>query len=96
MYRHGDGEPMVFIARQIRGRYEYLYECRSYRDGEGRPRSDRVMIGRVDTVTGEFIPKRYHNCGWLDVETGEASVKPLPRVPSCYEPLSEFSVFNPS
>ena len=33
---------MVYVARQVRGRYEYLYECRSYRDEYGRPRSDRI------------------------------------------------------
>ena len=87
---------MVYVARQVRGRYEYLYECRSYRDEYGRPRSDRIMIGRVDVETREFIPKRYHATGEWDLETGEAAVKPPPRVPSCYEPLAEFGAFNPS
>ena len=63
---------MTYIVRIVKGRYEYLYECRSRRvEGKRNPVSDRIFIGRVDLETREFIPKSY-----------------VVRVPSCYLPMS--------
>ena len=79
---------MTYIVRIVKGRYEYLYECRSRRvEGKRNPVSDRIFIGRVDVETREFIPKSYVVRGMLDVERAEVTDRPLPRVPSCYLPL---------
>ncbi len=78
---------MVYIVRMVKGRYEYLYECRSRRvPGKPNPVSDRIFIGRVDIETRRFIPKRYEVRGELDVETMEVRGRDLPRIPSCYLP----------
>jgi hypothetical protein len=39
---------MAFIARQKVGNHVYLYEAVSYRNREGKPRSKRVPIGKLD------------------------------------------------
>lgn len=80
---------MTYIVRIVKGRYEYLYECRSRRvEGKRNPISDRIFIGRVDLETREFIPKSYVVKGMLDVERMEVMGRSLPRVPYCYLPMS--------
>ncbi len=82
---------MTYMVRIEKGRYTYLYECRSIRvAGKENPVSDRIFIGRVDRETREFIPKRYYVNEVFDVESSEYTKGPykLPRVPRCYEPLS--------
>jgi transposase len=44
---------MAFIIEQRVGKYVYLYECVSYRNENGEPRSRRVPVGKVDPITGE-------------------------------------------
>jgi hypothetical protein len=39
---------MAFIVRQKVGNHVYLYEAVSYRNEEGKPRSRRVPIGKLD------------------------------------------------
>lgn len=79
---------MVYIVRIVKGRYEYLYECRSRRvPGKRNPVSDRIFIGRVDIETRRFIPKRYEVSGEFDVEAMWVRGRDLPRIPSCYLPL---------
>lgn len=39
------------------GKYTYLYESYSYRNGEGDPRNNRKSIGKLDLVTGQPIYK---------------------------------------
>lgn len=83
---------MSYIVRREGGRYTYLYECRSYRPGNGKgPVSERVFIGRIDRETREFIPKKYYVTETLDFESGECRLKDLPKVPACYLPLAAFS-----
>ncbi len=48
---------MSFIIEQRVGKYTYLYECTSYRDQNGDPRSKRVTIGKIDMKTGKPIYK---------------------------------------
>ena len=51
---------MVYIVRIVKGRYTYIYECRSRRvPGKRNPVSDRIYVGRVDNETRRFILKRY-------------------------------------
>ena len=83
---------MAYIARVEKGRYTYLYECRSHRvPGKDNPVSDRIFIGRVDRETREFIPKRYHVTETIDMESLEVigGIKDLPRVPACYLPMRD-------
>ena len=39
---------MSYILRQKVGNHVYLYEAVSYRNAEGKPRSTRVPIGKLD------------------------------------------------
>ena len=82
---------MTYIVRIVKGRYEYLYECRSRRvEGKRNPVSDRIFIGRVDIETREFIPKRYEVRAEIDLETMTVrGRRDLPRIPSCYLPLRD-------
>lgn len=83
---------MTYIVRIVKGRYTYLYEGTSRRvPGKKNPVTDRIFIGRVDNETGRFIPKSYTVREWFDLETGEFRIRKLPRVPSCYLPLSPSS-----
>jgi transposase len=41
---------MSFIVRQKVGNHVYLYEAVSYRDKDGKPRSKRVPIGKLDAA----------------------------------------------
>jgi hypothetical protein len=41
------------ITRQRQGKYTYLYESRSYRDEQGRPRNHKTKIGTLDQKTGK-------------------------------------------
>lgn len=80
---------MAYIVRIEKGRYTYLYECRSVRvTGRPYPVSDRVFIGRVDRETREFIPKRYTVREEMVLDGAPFIPKDLPRVPRCYLPLS--------
>lgn len=44
---------MSYIIEQRVGKHVYLYECVSYRNENGDPRSKRVPIGKIDPLTGE-------------------------------------------
>ncbi|MCL2029532.1 MAG: transposase [Deltaproteobacteria bacterium] len=44
---------MAYITEQRVGKHTYLYECVSYRNAAGQPRSKRVPIGKIDPITGE-------------------------------------------
>jgi transposase len=44
---------MAYIIEQKVGKHKYLYECESYRNKEGKPRSRRIPIGKIDPVSGE-------------------------------------------
>ena len=82
---------MTYIVRIRKGRYEYLYECRSRRvPGKSNPVSERVFIGRVDVETREFIPKNYVVRGELSIETMDVKGRrDLPKVPSGYMPMRD-------
>lgn len=79
---------MTYLVRIRKGRYVYLYECRSYRvKGKRTPVSDRIYIGRVEEESRKFIPKKYSVKGTMDFETLEVRGRDLPRVPECYLPM---------
>lgn len=59
---------MSYIIQQKVGKYTYLYECSAYRDKDGNPRSNRVIIGKLDLKTGLPVYKpeyleRMHKAG---------------------------------
>ncbi len=85
---------MVYIVRIVKGRYTYIYECRSRRvPGKRSPVSDRIYVGRVDNETRRFIPKRYEVTEEATIEEildGSFVPKPLPRIPACYLPLRKY------
>lgn len=85
---------MVYIVRIVKGRYTYIYECRSRRVPEKRsPVSDRIYVGRVDNETRRFIPKRYEvreEAMIEDILDGSFVPKALPRIPACYLPLRRY------
>lgn len=82
---------MAYIVRIRKGRFDYLYECRSRRvEGKVNPVSDRIFIGRVDVETRTFHPKKYEVKGELSIETMETrGRRDLPRIPSCYLPMRD-------
>jgi len=43
---------MASITRQTVGNNTYLYESHSFRDEEGRPRNNKIKIGKIDRKTG--------------------------------------------
>jgi hypothetical protein len=47
---------MAYILRQKAGNHVYLYEAVSYRNENGKPRSKRVPIGKLD-VAGQPVYK---------------------------------------
>ena len=78
---------MAYIVRIRKGRFDYLYECRSRKVN---PVSDRIFIGRVDVETRAFHPKKYEVKGELSIETMETrGRRDLPRIPSCYLPMRD-------
>ncbi len=80
---------MAYIVRIEKGRYTYLYECRSRRiPGRSTPVSDRIYIGRVDVETREFLPKSYVVREEMVLDGEPFEPRRLPRVPRCYLPLS--------
>ena len=87
---------MVYIVRIVKGRYTYIYECRSRRvPGKRNPVSDRIYVGRVDNETRRFIPKRYEVTEEATIEEildGSFMPKPLPRIPACYLPLKKYRI----
>jgi transposase len=46
---------MSSIVKCKSGKYTYIYESESYRDGNGNPQNRRKCIGRVDPVTGKDV-----------------------------------------
>ena len=75
---------MAYIVRIRKGRFDYLYECRSRRvEGKVNPVSDRIFIGRVDVETRAFLPKKY------EVKGETRGRRDLPRIPSCYLPMRD-------
>lgn len=43
---------MSYIAEVKVGKHIYLYECTTYRDKNGKARSTRTTIGKIDRETG--------------------------------------------
>jgi transposase len=50
---------MAFIVRQKVGNHVYLYEAVSYRNREGKPRSKRVPIGKLDEAGQPVYKNEY-------------------------------------
>jgi hypothetical protein len=48
---------MSSIVKNKVGKYTYLYESESYRDGDGKPQTRKTSIGKIDYKTGETIYK---------------------------------------
>lgn len=48
---------MSYIAEVKVGKHTYLYECTAYRDKNGKAKSTRITIGKIDPKTGERIYK---------------------------------------
>lgn len=48
---------MGSIVKNKVGKYTYLYESESYRDENGKPRTRKIGIGKIDSKTGETIYK---------------------------------------
>jgi hypothetical protein len=48
---------MSYIAEVKVGKHTYLYECTAYRDKNGKARSIRTIIGKIDRETGARIYK---------------------------------------
>ena len=46
---------MSYIFEANVGKYRYVYEGSSYRDGDNKPRNTRKPIGKVDLKTGRRI-----------------------------------------
>ena len=44
---------MAYISEQKVGKHIYLYECESYRNDKGKPRSKKKLVGKLDSSTGE-------------------------------------------
>ena len=44
---------MSYIIEQRVGKHTYLYECVSYRNENGAPRSKRIPVGKIDPISGE-------------------------------------------
>jgi hypothetical protein len=45
---------MSYIFEMKVGKYTYLYEAESYRNQDGKPRSKKHIVGKVDPLTGEY------------------------------------------
>ena len=52
---------MSFIVRQKVGAHVYLYEAVSYRNEDGKPRSKRVPIGKLDAAGQPVYKDEYIN-----------------------------------
>ena len=48
---------MSSIVRQKIGDKTYLYESTSYRNAEGKPRNKRILVGKLDPVSGNPVYK---------------------------------------
>ncbi|MDR3343041.1 MAG: hypothetical protein LBT14_09715 [Treponema sp.] len=48
---------MSYVIKQRVGKHTYLYESTSYRNEAGEPRATRIVIGKIDHVTGEAVYK---------------------------------------
>jgi len=48
---------MSAVIKSKSGNNPYLYESESYRDTDGKVRNKRRIIGKVDSVTGQYIYK---------------------------------------
>jgi len=48
---------MSYIMEMKVGKYTYLYEAESYRNSEGKPRSNKRSVGKIDPVTGTRVFK---------------------------------------
>jgi hypothetical protein len=46
---------MASITRQTVANNTYLYESRSFRDKEGRPRNTKIKIGKIDRKSGRAV-----------------------------------------
>lgn len=71
---------MSYVFEMKVGKYTYLYEGVSYRDKNGQPRSQKQSVGKVDSITGEYIYKpeyleRMAKAG-MPVKTVEPKIKP--------------------
>jgi len=45
---------MSYVFEMKVGKYTYLYEGTSFRNKEGKPRSEKLSVGKVDPITGEY------------------------------------------
>lgn len=48
---------MSYLFEQKVGKYTYIYECTAFRNENGSPRNRRVIVGKIDPVTGERVFK---------------------------------------
>jgi hypothetical protein len=48
---------MTVVKQKVNG-HTYLYESKSYRNEEGKPRSKKTIIGKIDPATGNAIYKK--------------------------------------
>lgn len=48
---------MSYIAEVKVGKHTYLYECTAYRDKNGKAKSTRITVGKIDPKTGDRIYK---------------------------------------
>lgn len=48
---------MCFEVIQKVGKHHYIYLAESYRDKRGKPRQNRIPIGKIDLKTGRKIYK---------------------------------------
>lgn len=67
---------MSYIAEVKVGQHTYLYECTAYRDNNGKAKSTRVTIGKIDRKTGERIYKPEY------IERMRAAGTPIPLSPT--------------
>lgn len=71
---------MVYIIEQRVGKHVYLYECISYRSEEGKPRSKRTPIGKIDPLTGE----RHYKAEYLERMSANGKPLPLTKTPTSF------------
>lgn len=80
---------MAYIIEQRVGKHVYLYECVSYRNENGDPRSTRVPIGKIDPANGE----RRYKPEYLDrVATEGSPISVAPKATFTVEDIGRSSI----
>jgi len=80
---------MAYIIEQRVGKHVYLYECVSYRNENGDPRSTRVSIGKIDPINGE----RRYKPEYLDRMAAKGNpIATAPKVTFSVEDISRSSI----